>query len=97
MTPKEDVPWDDTTTMMVMRSEPEVGRDRLGRLFFLAYDVNDRNPDGAVCNLIRGDGVVCRLPNGHFDEHGLGHMPFSPLLLIESGVYVTDIAVDYVP
>lgn len=97
MTPKDEVPWDDKRTMSVQRNEREVGRDRDGHLFFLAYDSNDKNPGGAVCNFMRGDGCVCRLPNGHFDDLGFGHMPFHPMLLIESGVYVTDIADEYVP
>lgn len=81
--------WDGT--LYVYKERLGVGYHvETGRVYYLAYDANDMNPGGGVCNLLRGDGHICRLPV----DHDGPHMPFAADLVVQSGMYVTAISPD---
>ncbi len=76
-------------TLIISKERLGVGyHTETGRLYYLAYDVNDMNPGGQVCNLIRGDGIICRLPA----DHDGPHMAFTAEVVAASGMYVSAIA-----
>lgn len=73
--------------MTVHRSDKEVGYGPTGRIYDLAYDTSEPNPDGGVCNALCTNGSVCRLPRGHLAD-GYAHMEFDCNLIQISGIYV---------